>query len=53
MTYTFLLVEDDAEIREIITDYFFEKGKGTFHMDIAGTGGIGLEKCMYNFSFLI
>ncbi|MHC1722208.1 MAG: response regulator transcription factor [Aminipila sp.] len=48
MAYIFLLVEDDAEIREIITDYFIEKSEGTFHIDTASTGGEGREKCMEN-----
>lgn len=30
MAFEFLLVEDDPEIREIITDYFIEKSNGTF-----------------------
>jgi DNA-binding response OmpR family regulator len=48
MAYTFLLVEDDAEIREIITDYFSEKSEGAYHIDIAGTGDEGWKKCMEN-----
>lgn len=48
MAYQILLVEDDAEIREIITDYFAEKSAGVFHIDTAGTGGEGQQKCMEN-----
>jgi len=35
MSFKFLLVEDDAEIREIITDYFIEKSEGIFDIDLA------------------
>ncbi|SHK13780.1 response regulator transcription factor [Desulforamulus aeronauticus] len=48
MAYQFLLVEDDAELREIITDYFVEKSGGTFTIDSAETGGEGQEKCLEN-----
>ena len=48
MAYKFLLVEDDAEIREIITDYFVEKSGGTFTIDSAKTGAEGQKKCMEN-----
>lgn len=48
MPYKFLLVEDDAELREIITDYFVEKSGGTFTIDSAKTGGEGQEKCLEN-----
>lgn len=48
MAYQILLVEDDAEISEIITDYFAEKSAGVFLIDAAGTGGEGLQKCMEN-----
>lgn len=44
MAYQFLLVEDDAEIREIITDYFMEKSEGVYHIDSADNGGEGLSK---------
>lgn len=30
MAFKLLLVEDDAEMREIITDYFTEKSEGSF-----------------------
>ncbi|MGI5882770.1 MAG: response regulator transcription factor [Dethiobacteria bacterium] len=44
MVFKLLLVEDDAEIREIIIDYFMEKSNGVLAMDFAGTGIEGLEK---------
>lgn len=46
MVFKLLLVEDDAEIREIITDYFMEKSGGTFDIDSAETGDEGQEKCL-------
>lgn len=46
MAYKLLLVEDDAQIREIITDYFVDKSGGAFIIDSANTGGEGQEKCM-------
>jgi DNA-binding response OmpR family regulator len=55
MAYKFLLVEDDPELREIITDYFMEKSDGVFQIDIAGTGGEGRQKCLeseYDFVLL-
>lgn len=48
MAFKLLLVEDDPEIKEIITDYFLEKSGGTFEMDFAETGDEGQEKCLYN-----
>ena len=45
MSYQLLLVEDDAELREIITDYFIEKSQGAFAIDSAKTGDEGLQKC--------
>lgn len=48
MACKFLLVEDDAEIREIITDYFMEKSGGMFQIDSAGTGNEGWQKCQEN-----
>ncbi|MDF2870315.1 MAG: DNA-binding response regulator [Anaerocolumna sp.] len=48
MAFRFLLVEDDAELREIITDYFYEKSQGEIQIDIAETGSIGQDKCMEN-----
>jgi DNA-binding response OmpR family regulator len=46
MVFRLLLVEDDAEIREIITDYFSEKSDGTIDIDSAETGDQGLAKCL-------
>lgn len=46
MTIKLLLVEDDPEIREIITDYFIEKSSGTFILDTARTGDEGQQKCL-------
>jgi len=48
MAFRFLLVEDDAELREIITDYFYEKSQGEILIDTAETGSIGQDKCMEN-----
>jgi len=48
MVFKLLLVEDDAEIREIITDYFIEKSNGTFTMDFAETGYEGQQKGIDN-----
>lgn len=44
MGFHLLLVEDDAELREIVTDYFIAKGEGSFTIDTAATGEEGLEK---------
>ncbi|HWL24618.1 MAG TPA: response regulator transcription factor [Ureibacillus sp.] len=46
MLFKLLLVEDDAEISEIITDYFNEKSSGDFTIDCAVTGHEGLQKCI-------
>ncbi|AFQ42616.1 response regulator [Desulfosporosinus meridiei] len=46
MTIKLLLVEDDQEIREIITDYFTEKSSGTFRLDSARSGEEGRQKCL-------
>ena len=46
MAYKLLLVEDDAELREIITDYFSGKSGGDFEIHCAGSGGEGFEKTM-------
>jgi len=46
MVFELLLVEDDTEIREIITDYFIEKSCKTFNIDFAETGNEGLKKCL-------
>ena len=44
MVFKLLLVEDDAEIREIITDYFIQKSNGDFKIDWAKTGNEGQQK---------
>lgn len=46
MALELLLVEDDGELIEIITDYFVEKSNGTINIDSIKTGGEGLEKCL-------
>lgn len=46
MAYRLLLIEDDTELREIITDYFVEKSGGNFIINYAETGGEGHNKCM-------
>jgi DNA-binding response OmpR family regulator len=43
MQYSVLLVEDDAQIREIITDSFMEKSSDTIKITTADNGEIGLE----------
>ena len=43
MQYNVLLVEDDAQIREIITDSFMEKSSDTIKITTADNGEIGLE----------
>lgn len=48
MAFRFLLVEDDVEIKEIITDYFTEKSRGGFIIDSAETGDEGRQKCLEN-----
>lgn len=48
MSYQLLLVEDDGELREIITDYFVDKSKGAFSIDSAKTGDEGQLKCFEN-----
>ncbi|MEC1722128.1 response regulator transcription factor [Schinkia azotoformans] len=48
MVFKLLLVEDDAEIREIISDYFIGKSSGTLAIDFAETGDEGQQKCMDN-----
>lgn len=44
MAYHILLVEDDMQIREIIEDYFSEKGGDKMELDIAKDGDEGMEK---------
>ncbi len=46
MAFKLLLVEDDAELREIITDYFEEKSNGAFAISSAETGEEGRQKCL-------
>ena len=43
MKYNVLLVEDDIQIREVITDYFTEKSKGDIVVYTAADGIKGLE----------
>jgi len=45
MAFEVLLVEDDSELIEIITDYFFEKSGGSLKVEAAKTGDEGLQKC--------
>lgn len=46
MVFKLLLVEDDSEIREIITDYFMEKSEETIDVHTAETGIEGQLKSM-------
>ena len=48
MVFKLLLVEDDVEIREIITDYFTEKSNETLVIDTATTGIEGQLKFIDN-----
>lgn len=48
MSYKLLLVEDDEEIREIITDYFTQKSRETYEITSACTGIEGQDKCLEN-----
>ncbi|WP_019229041.1 response regulator transcription factor [Sedimentibacter sp. B4] len=48
MIFKLLLVEDDPEIREIITDYFIVKSDGLFDINNAETGIDGQLNCMNN-----
>lgn len=48
MAFKLLLVEDDAEMREIIFDYFTEKSEGAFVIDMAENGDKGLQNCYVN-----
>jgi DNA-binding response OmpR family regulator len=38
-----LLVEDDAQIREIVDDYFTAKSGGSMQVEMAGSGSEGLQ----------
>ncbi|MDF2985048.1 MAG: DNA-binding response regulator [Eubacterium sp.] len=54
MAYRLLLVEDDPELREIISDYFMEKSRGVFNVEFACTGSEGRDKCMeYEYDLLL
>ena len=46
MKHNILIVEDDKQIREIITDFFEEKSKGDMLVDVAADGEEGLC-CVY------
>lgn len=45
MAFKLLLVEDDPEMREIISDFFTEKSGGAFIISMAKTGEEGQQKC--------
>ncbi|MCM1180612.1 MAG: response regulator transcription factor [Clostridium sp.] len=44
MVYQILLVEDDRQIQEILSDYFLEKGDGKIELTVAKNGEDGLER---------
>ena len=46
--YKILLVEDDADIREVICDYFDAKSEGSITIDTAISGQQGVEKAYEN-----
>ena len=46
--YKILLVEDDADIREFILEYFTNKNKKAFQVELAADGQTGLEKAYEN-----
>ncbi len=46
--YKILLVEDDADIRELISDYFGAKADGGLLVDVAADGNEGLDKAYEN-----
>lgn len=46
--YRILLVEDDPNIRELITNYFVKKEKNIFEINVADNGQEGLEKAYEN-----
>lgn len=46
--YNILLVEDDADIREVICDYFDAKSEGSVTIDTAVSGQQGVEKAYEN-----
>ncbi len=39
-----LMVEDDPQLRELVKDYFEEKSRNEFFLDLAPTGNEGLKK---------
>ena len=44
MKYQILLVEDEPQIREVITDYLLASREPAFAVDIAATGDLAVEK---------
>ena len=46
--YNILMVEDDSDIRALISNYFTKKEKDLFSVDIAEDGQEGLEKAYEN-----
>lgn len=44
MEYQILLVEDDPQIREIVTDYLSAAREPAFMVDSAATGDLAVEK---------
>ncbi len=46
--YNILLVEDDADIRELISDYFDSKSDSEIRIDTAADGQTGIEKAYEN-----
>lgn len=48
MAFRMLVVEDASQIREIIRDYFFTKGKDVFELDFAEDGDRGLSMLYEN-----
>ena len=46
--YKILLIEDDRDIQELIYEYFTNKKKDAFQVDIAADGQTGLEKAYEN-----
>ena len=46
--YKILLVEDDKNIREMVVEYFSNKGKGNFPVSVAANGETGLQMAYEN-----
>ena len=46
--YKILLVEDDSQIREVITDFFLAKSQGQIELHIARDGNEGLQAVYEN-----